>query len=72
MDDQVDNPFLTESGDQAFDCMYNIRLSNIRQMTGRQYDVEVISKEQIYRDCLNALVGVPSTTFVFNTVSYYI
>ena len=71
-DNRLNHPYLTELGSAAFDCLYNIRLSEVEQITGKQVEITMISDSQMYRDSLNALVGVPSTTYTFYPVCFYV
>ena len=65
----ISNKYMSELGKKGFDCLYNIRISAVERIIGHTLKVHVISEEQLYRDSLHALVGIPSESYSYLPVS---
>ena len=52
--------------------MYHVRLLEVTRITGQPLQLLHVTEEQIYRDTLYVLIGVPSTTYIFYPVIAYI
>ena len=64
-------PYITEAGPDAFDVLYRRRIESLQLLdqtltTARQQ----VSMDDVVAHALNLLIGVPSSLFLFDEVSF--
>ncbi|XP_066912820.1 gamma-tubulin complex component 6-like isoform X2 [Clytia hemisphaerica] len=68
--ERLDNNFLVELGDEAFDRMYKIKMGELEKLTGKRVVETKVSVDKVFRDTLNVLIGVQSSSYTFLPVSF--
>lgn len=67
--ERLDNGFLSELGDKAFDCMYQIKIGELEKLTGKPLAIKKVSAQKVFQDTLNVLLGVQSTLYTFYPIN---
>ena len=69
---RLDYQYFTELGNSAFDHLYCSKMRDLERLTGKAVTETKIPKEAVFRDTLNVLIGVQSSSYLFISVSFFL
>lgn len=63
-----DLPFLTESGSEAFDRLFDVRHYEVSRLANSQLELVYYPQTDVIRHSVNVLIGLSSSVYLFNKV----